>query len=85
MPRPASEEPPAGVTLTRGPLGGYVVKWKGRTIGWLHDNGDRWNAYLRAEKQGELGTPLGCFTQDEAVQRIAVAAGWTEKPSNRRG
>jgi len=69
-----------GITLSRSPLGGYAVEWDGKFIGWIHASGDRWNAYLRNAKRGNLGTPLGRFPHDEAVQQIAIAAGWHKAP-----
>jgi len=70
-----------GVTLSRSPLGGYAVEWNGKFIGWIHANGDRWNAYIRSAKRGDPGTPLGRFSHDEAVQQIATAAGWRQPPT----
>ena len=68
---------PRGVTLTHSPLGGYEVEWNGNFIGWIHASvGDRWNAYVRSATEGDPGTPLGRFTQNEAVRQIATASGW---------
>jgi len=73
-----TDSSPRGVTLTRR-FGGYAVEWNGTFIGWLHASyGDKWNAYLRAAKAGDLGELLGRFPQNEAVRRIAIAAGWRE-------
>jgi hypothetical protein len=70
---------PRGVTLTRSTLGGYAVEWNGNYIGWIHaSSGDTWNAYLRSARNGSAGSPLGRFTQNEAVRQIAIAAGWSE-------
>jgi len=72
---------PRGVELTRSPLGGYAVEWNGKFIGWIHASiGDKWNAFVRNIEQRNPGpgTPLGRFTQKEAVRQIAIAAGWSE-------
>jgi hypothetical protein len=67
---------PRGVALTRSPLGGYSVEWNGKFIGWIHASvGDMWNAYVASATHLNPGTSLGRFTQSEAVQRIAMAAG----------
>ncbi len=70
---------PLGVTLFRSVLGGYTVGYDGKFIGWIHENGDRWNAYIRAEKRGESGRPLGRFDHDEAVRQIVIASGVIEQ------
>ena len=68
---------PDGVRLTRNPLGGHAVEWNGKFIGWIHAScGDKWNAYVRDAKPGVTGLPLGRFTKNEAVRRIAIEAGW---------
>jgi len=68
---------PDGVRLTRNPLGGHAVEWNGKFIGWLHASyGDKWNAYVRGAKPGVTGLPLGRFTKNESVRRIAIEAGW---------
>ena len=65
------------VKLTRNPLGGHAVEWNGKLIGWIHASYvDKWNAFSRGAKPGDSGTPLGRFTQNEAVRRIATEAGW---------
>jgi len=67
---------PDGVRLTRNPLGGHAVEWNGKFIGWIHASyGDKWNAYVRGAKPGDPGMPLGRFTKNEAVRRIAIEAG----------
>lgn len=74
-----SESFPPGVKLTRNDLGGLVVTWNGNFIGWIHASiGDQWNAYVRSNKPYEAGQLIGRFTKDEAVRRIAHAAGWRE-------
>ncbi|GIE96689.1 hypothetical protein [Paractinoplanes rishiriensis] len=68
---------PKGITLSRNDLGGLAVEWNGIFIGWIHASiGDQWNAYVRGKKNGDPGIMLGRFTKDEAVRRIALAAGW---------
>ncbi|MET8148008.1 hypothetical protein ACIBSW_13835 [Actinoplanes sp. NPDC049668] len=75
MRKPTTAQFPNGVTLSRSPLGGHTVNWDGTFIGWIHESGDHWNAFLRGKK-GEPGTPLGRFPEDEAVRQIAIASGW---------
>jgi hypothetical protein len=68
---------PEGVKLVRSPLGGYSVEWNERQIGWIHASiGNKWNAYGLGKPRDRGGRPLGRFTKDEAVRRIAEAAGW---------
>ena len=75
----AGEAFPKGITLSRNNLGGWGVEWNGRFIGWIHASvGDQWNAYVRGWKPGDPGRLLGRFTKEEAVWRIAFAAGWRE-------
>jgi hypothetical protein len=77
---PTSERVSDGVTLERTASGGYAVKWSGQFIGWIHATvGDRWNAYLRPIKDCEPEITLGRFRRDDAVRRIAVAAGGSEQ------
>ncbi len=80
MPRDHPELPPL-VSLSRSALGGFTVGYDGTFIGWIHESGGLWNAYLRSAKVTEHGTPLGRFTKHEAVLRIAVAAGRIEPPA----
>jgi hypothetical protein len=80
---PAEEEILNGVTLRRSTLGGYVVLWSGQTVGWIHQNGDRWNAYKNAEPP-HPGIPLGCYPKEDAVRRVAVEAGWPRLDSGLR-
>ena len=72
----AKHEFMAGVTLTRSPLGGFAVEWGGKFVGWIHESGDRWNAYIRGAAEGDRGTGLGRYPKDEAVRKIVTAAGW---------
>lgn len=65
---------PHGVTLQHSSLGGLAVYVGGTFVGWMHKNGERWNAYLR--QNGEPGLPLGRFEHHDAVLRIAREAGW---------
>ncbi|MDY7087085.1 MAG: hypothetical protein SYR96_18465 [Actinomycetota bacterium] len=67
---------PAGVEVRRSSLGGYGVWWKNRHIGWIHESGDRWNAYLKPAKTGDPGTPVGRYPLVDAVREIAIASGW---------
>ncbi|GID98021.1 hypothetical protein Adi01nite_74330 [Amorphoplanes digitatis] len=68
-----------GIQLARTPLGGYGVYWNGTLIGWIHASiGNKWNGYVRGRNPGDTGRPIGRFTQQEAVRRIALAAGWSE-------
>jgi hypothetical protein len=69
---------PHGVTLSKSSLGGFQVEWNGEPIGWIHENGEEWNAY----KSGTApynGEKLGRWPQAMAVQKIAFAAGWPAK------
>lgn len=59
---------PEGVTLTRGPLGGYVVHLRGQFMGWIHSSGDLWTAHRRTG--GSVGLMLGRFPHDDAVRAI---------------
>lgn len=67
-------ELPHGVTMQRSSLGGFSVYVGGSNVGWIHESGDMWNAYLRLP--GEPGRPLGRFDQLNAVRRVAFEAGW---------
>jgi hypothetical protein len=68
---------PNGVKLIRNSLGGLSVEVHGNYVGWIHASvGDQWSAHVRGVKPGDPGTLLGRFTKEEAVQRIAQAAGW---------
>jgi hypothetical protein len=73
---PKSDRLPEEITLERSPLGGFLVNWSGQFVGWIHsaDSGT-WNAHLRPLRDCLPGTPLGCFPHEEAIRRIAVAAG----------
>lgn len=60
-----------GVTLTPSSLGGFQVEKGGKRAGWIHRNGDRWNAYLPAN--GATGDPVGTYpTQDDAIRAIVT-------------
>jgi len=71
----AEPTPLPDVTLERSNLGGFMVLWRDEPIGWIHENGDRWNAYLRAEPP-RPGVELGRFPKADAVRKIATTAGW---------
>ena len=74
---PARDPFPSGVRLVRTKLGGVAVVWDGKPIGWMHATiGDRWNAYAPGPNTGDPGELLGRFTEEEAVWRIALQAGW---------
>jgi hypothetical protein len=68
-------ELPTGVTLQHSSLGGLAVYMGGKPVGWMHESGEMWNAYIR-QPNGEPGKPLGRFAHYEAVLRIAREAGW---------
>lgn len=65
---------PDGVTMQRSALGGFAVYVGGKFVGWIHESGEKWNAYLRMKD--EPGRPLGRFDQIDAILRVAHEAGW---------
>jgi hypothetical protein len=68
---------PNGIKLTHNSLGGFTVEVHGQFAGWIHAGvGEQWTAYVRGSKPGDPGTLLGRYAKNEAVQRIAFAAGW---------
>jgi hypothetical protein len=69
------------VKLCRNDLGSWVIEVNGNFVGWIHANlGDKWIAYVRGDQAGDPGQLLGRFTKNEAVRRIALAAGWRPEP-----
>ncbi len=80
----AAQNPiPDEIKLVRNSLGGYSVEWNDRIIDWIHASiGVQWNAYSGGEESP--GRPLGRFTKDDAVRRIADASGWTSKNKRRQ-
>lgn len=74
-----AEQLPGGVTVEGSSLGGLAVKWDGRFIGWMHENGGLWKAVSRMPIPGTstyTGRTLGSWPQAEAIIRIAREAGW---------
>jgi hypothetical protein len=67
-----SEGLPAEVSLERSELGGRAVYHQGRFIGWMHANGDQWNAYLNNGTDAP-GEKLGTFPLERAVAEILRA------------
>jgi hypothetical protein len=65
---------PAGVLVQKNSLGGLSIIYRGATVGWLHENGERWNAYRSLG--GATGEPLGCYPQEEAIHKVLYSAGW---------
>ena len=75
----ARHESMPDVSLTRSPLGGFTVEWKGKFIGWIHESNDRWNAYIRGTTECDQGVYLGRHHKDEAIRRILTEAGWPDQ------
>lgn len=73
---------PEGVTLQRSSLGGFSIYVGAKFVGWIHESGNQWNAYLR-QPHGEPGLPLGKFSHKEAVRRVALEAGWPGQANSR--
>lgn len=67
-----TEDKVPGITLEPSALGGLLVKRGGQTLGWMHERGSQWHAYLRVRDVTATGRHIGAYGSQAAAALAVV-------------